>query len=83
MIELFLAICGIYLLGGMVFGVAFAFKGARVVDPAAVEGTWGFKLLIIPGAAVFWPVLALRWLKKASPSEECSAHRAAARHRNR
>ena len=68
-----------YLLIGLLFAVPFAFFGARTVDPSAREGTWGFKLLIIPGTAVFWPLLLKRWLKKEAPPVECSAHRRAAR----
>ena len=81
MIEAILGVIGIYFLLGVIFAVPFAWKGAKIVDPAAVEGTWGFKLLIIPGAAIFWPLLALRWMKKLAPPEECSAHRLAAEER--
>ena len=78
MIGILLTVFGLYLLAGFVFGVAFAFLGVKKIDPAAEEGTWGFKLLIIPGCAVFWPVLLKRWLKAEPPPVECSAHRKAA-----
>ena len=77
-ITFLLTILGIYLLVGFVFGVIFAFAGAKSIDPSAAEGTWGFKLLIIPGCAIFWPCLLKRWVKKSAPPEECSAHRRAA-----
>ena len=79
MLPLFLTIIGIYMAIGFVFGVAFAFAGAKVIDPGAATGTWGFKLLIIPGCAVFWPYLLMRWVKKSPPPEEYSVHRRAAR----
>ena len=63
---------------GLVFAVAFAFKGAHRIDPAAEGGTLGFRLLIIPGAAALWPLLLRRWLTGTQPPEECSAHRRAA-----
>ncbi|MEM9407510.1 MAG: hypothetical protein AAGA81_15845, partial [Acidobacteriota bacterium] len=63
---------------GLVFAVCFAVFGVARIDPAAVEGTWGFRCLVVPGAAAFWPWLAWRWIKGRSPSEECTAHRAAA-----
>ena len=79
MIGILLTALGIYLLGGLVFGFVFAFGGGvKKIDPAAVEGTWGFKLLIIPGCTVFWPLLLKRWLKGEPPPEERSAHRRAA-----
>ena len=74
-----LVVLGVYLLLGLFFAVPFAFRGARVIDPAAAEGTKGFKLLIIPGAMVFWPLLLKRWMKKEGPPEERSAHRKGAR----
>ena len=30
---------------------------------ASISGTWGFRLLILPGAAALWPLLLLRWLR--------------------
>ena len=74
-IEAILLIAGIYFLIGAVFAVPFVLKGAKVIDPAAVEGSLGFKLMILPGVALFWPLLLKRWLKKEQPSEEKSAHR--------
>jgi hypothetical protein len=78
MIPILLATLGIYLALGLVFAVPFAILGARKIDPSAAAATWGFKLLIIPGSAVFWPLLLRRWLTKSPPPTECSAHRKAA-----
>ncbi len=58
---LLLQLLGLYLAVGVTFALAFIFRGAGAVDPAAREGTWGFRLLIFPGAVVFWPWLGLRW----------------------
>jgi hypothetical protein len=74
-----LAILGAYLAIGLLFGIVFAFAGAKVIDPNAASGTLGFKLLIIPGCAIFWPYLLKRWIGKTPPPEECSAHRRAAK----
>ncbi|GAB5518695.1 MAG: hypothetical protein RhofKO_09460 [Rhodothermales bacterium] len=52
---------GIYVLLGLVFAIVFVTKGAAAIDPNAQEGTWGFKLLIIPGAMAMWPWLLKRW----------------------
>lgn len=78
-VEWGLGLLGVYLAIGLVVAIPFAFVGAKKIDPSAVEGTWGFKLLIIPGAAIFWPMLLRRWLGKLPPPEECSAHRKAAK----
>jgi hypothetical protein len=78
MIELLLSILGIYLLIGIVFAVPFAMWGSSKVDPAAVKGTWGFRVLIIPGSAALWPLLLPRWLSGKHPTEHSMHRRAAA-----
>ena len=70
---------GLYAALGLVFAVPFVLVGAGRVDPAARGGTWGFRLLLLPGAAALWPLLAWRWLRGAGPPEEGNAHRRAAR----
>ena len=49
-----------YLGLGLAFAVPFALRWAGRLDPAAQRGTWGFRLLIVPGAALLWPLLAVR-----------------------
>jgi hypothetical protein len=71
-----LILIGVYLLCGLVFAVPFALVGVGKIDPGAAHGTWGFRLLIIPGTMLLWPMLALRWLKGMhEPPEERNAHR--------
>ena len=74
-ITILLSAFGIYLAVGLLVAVPFAFLGAKLVDPAAAEGTVGFKLLVIPGTMVFWPLMLWRWVKRLPPPEERSAHR--------
>jgi hypothetical protein len=76
----FLILLGIYLLCGLLFAVPFAFFGAQRVDPHARHASWGFRLLIIPGAMALWPFLLKRWAGGSrEPPEECDAHRRVAR----
>ena len=79
-VSMALGLVALYLLIGLAVGIPFVIKGAARIDPTAGEGaTWGFKLLILPGVCVFWPVLLRRWRAGMSePPEECSPHRAAA-----
>lgn len=77
---LFLTLLGIYLACGLVFAVPFIIWGAKAIDPHAAHGSWGFRLLIIPGAAAFWPLLMHRWVRHIhEPPEESTAHRELAR----
>lgn len=79
MAAIFLILLGSYLACGLVFGVAFVCFGAGRIDPHAAHGTWGFRLLVIPGAAALWPLLLNRWLRGVhEPPEQCDPHRRAA-----
>ncbi len=65
-----------YLLIGTGFSVPFTVWWAGRLDPVAAHGTRGFRLLILPGAALLWPLLVLRLLRgDTSPPMERTAHR--------
>ena len=54
---------GIYLLCGLVFSVIFISKGLQVLDEGSHGAGIGFKLIIIPGCMVFWPLLLKKWMR--------------------
>lgn len=65
---------------GVTFALGFLAWGVHRVDPAARAAGWGFRLVILPGVAAFWPLFAWRWWRGVrEPPEERTAHRAAAR----
>jgi hypothetical protein len=67
---------GIYLLLGVAFAVPFAFRWVNRIDPVAAHGTTGFRLLILPGSALLWPILLGRVLRgETAPPVERNAHR--------
>jgi hypothetical protein len=51
----------VYAAVGLVTALAFVTMGVTRVQPASVS--LGARILIIPGAAVLWPYVLLRWLK--------------------
>ena len=51
----------VYLVIGGLFAVPFVVRGAGRIDEAAHVGTWGFRVLILPGTVLLWPLLARRW----------------------
>ena len=69
----------LYLGLGVLFAGPFVIFGVGRIDPAAREGTWGFRLLILPGTIALWPLVAFRWLRaRGVPPRERNAHRDAA-----
>lgn len=71
MAEVILIIALIYLLLGVLFVIPFLIKGLTKVDEGAHGGSIGFKIIIIPGVIVFWPVLLRKWVNKPpSPKGE-------------
>ena len=69
-----------YLVCGAAFATVFVWRWVGIADPAAIHGTPGFRVLIVPGVAMLWPVLAVRLLRGVSePPDEWTAHRAAVR----
>lgn len=65
MLPVVLTSLGMYLLVGSVFAPFFALAGVDRIDPVAKGATVGFRLMVLPGAALLWPVLARRWILAA------------------
>ncbi|MDA1259149.1 MAG: hypothetical protein O3A20_00860 [Planctomycetota bacterium] len=69
---------GLYLALGVLIAVPFVARWVHRVDPAAAQGSWGFRLLILPGCALLWP-----WVLKKMLQVRRDAQRAAMRARRR
>jgi hypothetical protein len=76
LLQIMLAAGGFYAAFGIFFALAFVTVGVKSVDSGAKNGSWGFRLLILPGVAAFWPVLLYRWkCGQHEPPIERTAHR--------
>lgn len=64
-----------YLGLGVVLSVPFALFLLHRIDPAAREGTWGFRIIVIPGLILLWPLFFWRLVRKLSAPTESNAHR--------
>jgi len=63
---------GVYLAAGFVTAVFALIRGLGRIDPDAEKATWGFRLIVLPGLVVLWPVLVRRFRsgEQDPPSEE-------------
>ncbi len=57
----------VYLAIGILFAIPFVIKGVHKVDEGAHGAGIGFRIIIIPGTMVFWPLLLKKWLNAAKP----------------
>jgi hypothetical protein len=65
-----------YVLVGLVFAGFFVSLGVQRLDSEAKGSGIGFRLLILPGVAAFWPMLLARWSRGiVEPPVEKNAHR--------
>jgi len=62
-VDILFTLLFVYLFCGLVFALAFIMKGVNVVDEGAHGSSIGFRIIIIPGTAVFWPLLLMKWLR--------------------
>lgn len=56
-----LSAIGVYAAVGAPFAVAFAWRGAGRLDANARAGSLAFRLAIVPGSVLLWPLLARLW----------------------
>lgn len=50
-----------WLVTGMAVGLAFLIFGIDRIDPSA-RGAYAFRPLLLPGLALLWPLVLIRWL---------------------
>lgn len=80
MTSFFLVVVVVYLGIGAAFAIWFCGRGVHRIDRRARDGSWGFRVLILPGAALLWPLLLRRMIgDRDHPPEERTAHRRWAR----
>ncbi len=61
---------------GILFAIPFLIAGVGRIDTQAGETGLGFRLIILPGVVIFWPLLLYRWAAGIhEPPEENNAHR--------
>jgi hypothetical protein len=77
--EAISAVLTIWALSGLVFAIPFLVAGVGRIDSQAAGTGLGFRLIILPGVVIFWPLLLRRWAAgRREPPAERNAHRRAA-----
>jgi hypothetical protein len=71
-----------YAAAGLLFAAPFLIWGAERVDPHLAASPVAVRLLILPGAVIFWPLLGRRWLMGRQAPVESNPHRRAASERS-
>lgn len=67
---------GAYLAVGLVTAVFALFRGLGRIDPDALNATWGFRLIVLPGLVLLWPVIVRRMRSgDRRPPAEKTAHK--------
>ena len=65
---------------GLVFAGPFVWRGIQRLDSEAQGSGVGFRLLILPGVAAFWPMFVYRWARRiVEPPVEKNPHRISAK----
>ncbi len=76
LVKAFVFVLEAYVAAGFVFAAIFVSLGVQRLDSEARGSGVAFRLLIAPGAAAFWPMLLVRWIRGATePPVERNPHR--------
>ena len=59
--QLLLLMCA-YAIVGTIVAIGFLARGIPLVDAAAREAPWSFRLIIFPGVVALWPLILRRWI---------------------
>jgi len=60
--QIFVAGVGLYALIGLAVALGFVTSGILRAMPDAGPVTWGARVLLLPGAAMLWPLALRRWI---------------------
>jgi hypothetical protein len=74
-VRIFVFCLTVYAASGFLFALIFVFRGVQQVDSEVQGSGVGFRLLILPGVAAFWPMFIRRWVRGIQPPIERNSHR--------
>jgi len=62
--QLLVETVALYLGCGAAFALLFLWRWVGRLDSSAEHGTWGFRVLVFPGVATFWPLFVVRLIRR-------------------
>ncbi len=68
--KLILTLVGGYAAVGLLFAIVFSAFGVARLDSAARGSGFVFRLMIVPGCAALWPLVAMKWMHRGSKGGE-------------
>jgi hypothetical protein len=75
-VKAFVYVLSAYAAIGFLFALAFVMVGVHRLDSEAPGSGVGFRALVLPGVAAFWPLFLHRWTRGvAEPPVEKDPHR--------
>jgi len=66
----------LYAVTGVAFAAVFLPRAVARMDHGVAGAPWTLRLLLLPGVAALWPLIAWRWIAGASAPIERNPHRA-------
>lgn len=61
--ETLISVATWYGYAGLAVAALFLLVGLNRIDPAG-HGTWLFRVLLVPGLVLLWPLVLARWFKR-------------------
>ena len=71
--EIVVAASEAYVAAGLIFAVLFVTRGVDRIDERAAGAGWGFRAIIVPGSALLWPLLFMRWVAASRARHDSTA----------
>ena len=53
-------VAAVHVACGLLVAVLFLVRWRKTFDPSAAHGSWGFRVLVVPGIVALWPLILLK-----------------------
>ena len=53
-------VAAVYVACGLLVAALFLARWCKTFDPSAAHGSWGFRVLVVPGIVALWPLILMK-----------------------